>query len=48
MHKVLPKVFGCVIIICNRMQDLISWFLYDVRPRGKYPENLDSEKHNIS
>jgi len=24
MHKVLAKVFGCDIIICNRMQDLIS------------------------
>jgi len=24
MHKVLAKVIGCVIIICNRMQDLIS------------------------
>jgi len=22
MHKVLAKVFGCVIIICNRMQNI--------------------------
>jgi len=44
MHKVLAKVFGCVIIICNRMQDLISWFLYDERHWGECPTNLDSEK----
>jgi len=44
MHKVLAKVFGCVIIICNRMQDLISWFFCDVRYRGEYPESLVSEK----
>jgi len=23
MHKVLAKVFGCVIIICNRMQNIL-------------------------